>query len=91
MNQVENILSFSEKTHFQKASNTIVTEFLPLNQSWKNLITIAEFKDAFSLFDKDGNGTISKDELGMVMRSIGRNPTEQELLDMINEVDVDGR
>ena len=49
-----------------------------------------EYKDAFSLFDKDGNGTISKEELGMVMRSIGRNPTGRELQDMIHEVDVDG-
>lgn len=24
------------------------------------------------------------------MRSLGQNPTEQELLDMVNEVDVDG-
>ena len=27
----------------------------------------------------------------MVMRSIGRNPTERELQDMINEVDADGK
>ena len=27
----------------------------------------------------------------MVMKSIGRNPTEQELQDMINDVDADGR
>ena len=52
---------------------------------------IAEFKEAFSLFDKDGDGTITTKELGTVMRSLGQNPTEAELQDMINEVDADGR
>ena len=51
---------------------------------------IAEFKEAFSLFDKDGDGTITTKELGTVMRSLGQNPTEAELADMINEVDADG-
>ena len=50
-----------------------------------------EFKEAFSLFDKDGDGTITTKELGTVMRSLGQNPTEMELQDMINEVDADGR
>jgi calmodulin len=51
---------------------------------------IAEFKESFSLFDKDGDGTITTKELGTVMRSLGKNPTESELQDMINEVDADG-
>ena len=49
-----------------------------------------EFKEAFSLFDKDGDGCITSRELGTVMRSLGQNPTETELQDMINEVDSDG-
>lgn len=44
---------------------------------------IAEFKEAFSLFDKDGDGTITTKELGTVMRSLGQNPTEAELQDMV--------
>ena len=52
---------------------------------------ISEFKEAFSLFDKDGDGTITTKELGTVMRSLGQNPTEAELQDMINEVDADGK
>ena len=33
---------------------------------------IAEFKEAFSLFDKDGDGTITTKELGKVFRMLGR-------------------
>ena len=55
-----------------------------------NCIIVSEFKEAFSLFDKDGDGTITTKELGTVMRSLGQNPTEAELQDMINEVDADG-
>jgi len=51
---------------------------------------IAEFKEAFSLFDKDSDGTITTKELGTVMRSLGQNPTEAELRDMIEDVDADG-
>ena len=51
---------------------------------------IAEFKEAFTIFDKDGDGTITTKELGIIMSSLGQNPTEAELQDMISEVDRDG-
>merc|ERR1719389_1239276 len=46
-----------------------------------------EFKEAFALFDKDGDLTISSDELGTVMRSLGQKPTKREVEAMIREVD----
>ena len=51
---------------------------------------IDEFKEAFNLYDKDGDGTITILEIGTVMRSLGQNPTEAELQDLLNEVDNDG-
>ncbi|XP_036182938.1 calmodulin-alpha-like isoform X1 [Myotis myotis] len=51
---------------------------------------IAEFKEAFSLFYKRSDGTITAKELVTIMRSLGQNPTETELQDMIHEVDADG-
>lgn len=60
-------------------------EELCLNEEQVN-----EFREAFSLFDRDSDGTITTNELGTVMRSLGQNPTEGELQDMINEVDIDG-
>ena len=35
----------------------------------------AEFKEAFDLFDKDGNKEISTKELITVLRALGNNPT----------------
>mmetsp|Transcript_64044 Transcript_64044/g.162315 ORF Transcript_64044/g.162315 Transcript_64044/m.162315 type:complete len:152 (+) Transcript_64044:55-510(+) len=51
---------------------------------------MAEFKKAFHVFDKHGDGTITTKELGTVMRSLGHNPTAAELLDTISKVDNDG-
>ena len=50
---------------------------------------IAELKQAFNEFDVDGGGTINTRELGYAMRSLGMNPTEAEILDLINEVTSD--
>ena len=47
---------------------------------------IAEYKEAFSLFDKSGDGCITTKDLGTVIRALGKNPTEAELQDIINEV-----
>ena len=52
---------------------------------------LVEYRDAFDLFDRDGNGKCSSDELGPLMRSLGANPKDEHLQELINEVDYDGR
>jgi len=49
-----------------------------------------ELKQAFDEFDKDGSGTITTKELLPVLRSIGQNPTEDEILGLVIEYDVNG-
>ena len=61
---------------------------------------IQEYKETFLMFDKagrqggaqssvrihpqDGDGTVSTKELGAVLRSLGSNPTPEEIEDMID-------
>jgi uncharacterized protein YneF (UPF0154 family) len=42
-----------------------------------------------SILTQNHTGQITTKELGTVMRSLGQNPSESELQDMINEVDAD--
>jgi calmodulin len=43
---------------------------------------------SLSLF-QNGDGFISAKELGVLMRTLGRNPTEDEIMHIMNEIDVD--
>lgn len=51
----------------------------------------AEYFEAFHFFDKDKSGHITTKELGTLMKSLGENPTENELQHIINTVDIDGK
>eukprot|EP00966_Prymnesium_polylepis_P170045 3930913-Prymnesium_polylepis.1 len=49
-----------------------------------------EFREAFNSFDKDGGGSIDAKELKDLMASVGQNPTDEELQEMIAIADADG-
>ena len=51
---------------------------------------IHEFRQAFALFDKDGDGHVTADELKIVFESLGQKPQPEEIKAMIDEVDDDG-
>jgi len=50
---------------------------------------LEEYQAAFSLFDKNGDGTISVQELREAMRRLGHNPSDGDVQDMISQVDSD--
>ncbi|POY75315.1 hypothetical protein BMF94_1686 [Rhodotorula taiwanensis] len=49
----------------------------------------AEIKEAFALHDKRGNGTIANSSLGEVLRALGQNPTQKEVLDLQSQCPQD--
>lgn len=61
-----------------------------MSQSVREVDTEQELLNAFSVFDRDGSGTISSDELRNVLKSLGENLTDEELDEMIKLADRDG-
>jgi calmodulin len=50
---------------------------------------LAEFREIFNLVDRDGGGSITKEELGELMDTLGIDATPEEIDLMINEIDQD--
>ena len=66
-------------------------EFLDLfAKKMKDPDTEEDLIEAFKIFDKDGNGVISANELRHVMTTLGERLTEEEADEMIREADIDG-
>ncbi len=49
-----------------------------------------EISDGFELFDQDGDGTISVEELSLVMKAFGDEPADDEVRQMIEANDTSG-
>jgi len=52
---------------------------------------MAEYKDAFSLFDKRGDNCIDTVQLGDVLRALGQNPTEAEVKKARTDCEASGQ
>ena len=55
-----------------------------------HVFIIPEFKEAFALLDKDGDGEIATKELGTVFEFLGLSLIEAELKYMVEDFDADG-
>ncbi|KAJ3443028.1 ef-hand protein [Anaeramoeba flamelloides] len=48
----------------------------------------AEIKEAFDLFDKDGDGKVEGSSIGTILRSLGINPTLKEIEELEQEIET---
>ncbi|XP_031555099.1 calmodulin-like [Actinia tenebrosa] len=79
---------------FEKRRDT-ASPASPSPESGKNDVDLTEdqvreIKEAFLVFDDNGDGCISATELKKLVTSLGYNITEAELMDMMNQIDSDG-
>mmetsp|Transcript_2775 Transcript_2775/g.2933 ORF Transcript_2775/g.2933 Transcript_2775/m.2933 type:complete len:153 (+) Transcript_2775:74-532(+) len=51
---------------------------------------VSEFREIFSLLDRNGEGEITKDELSELMDTLGIDTTPEDIDSMLSEVDKDG-
>ena len=54
------------------------------------LTVYTEIQEIYSLFDKDNDGAIATREVIAVVRSLGHNPSEKQIRQLINEFDPEG-
>merc|ERR1719362_141407 len=51
---------------------------------------VDEIREAFTVFDCNGDGFINRQELGYVMDNLGEKMEKEEIESLINEIDIDG-
>ncbi|KNC75266.1 hypothetical protein SARC_12204 [Sphaeroforma arctica JP610] len=72
---------YTQDPDYQKACDRSDNKYMP---------DIEVFKDAFNIFDRDGDGSISANELDLVFRALGQVLTAQELKILVAEADLNG-
>ncbi|KAB7495515.1 Calmodulin [Armadillidium nasatum] len=78
------VLKFGATTHIDfNRFKELLREDLPAPN------TEEELREAFGIFDRDGEGTISSHELKHILMSSGERLTEEEVNMMIREAEVD--
>ena len=75
---------------YTKRHLTVYVRLFPASNEWFCGF-FAEFHDAFCVFDKKHKGHIGNNDIKLLMRSLGFNPTETEVENMCMKVDYDGK
>uniref|UniRef100_A0A7S4FQB2 EF-hand domain-containing protein n=1 Tax=Eutreptiella gymnastica TaxID=73025 RepID=A0A7S4FQB2_9EUGL len=63
--------------------------FPPEHEKQRREKAVKRIKEAFKLFERDNNGTCDVREIGTIVRSLGLNPTDQQLRNILEEIEED--
>lgn len=61
------------------------------DENFLNEEKINEYKESFSIFDKDNDGYISYSQLSEIIKILGHNIPEEDLQKMFKEFDIDNK
>ena len=86
--KIDEIKEIFDSIDTDKNGKIDYTEFLTSCLQQKNLINQERLDEAFSIFDKDNNGLITKDEIMNVLQI--KNGENKEIEDIIRDVDKNG-
>ena len=82
----EEIDKMFDKVDVDKSGEIDYSEFIVASMNEKNLLSNNKLQAAFQMFDKDGGGSISVDEIKQVL-SFGKSLDEKVVMDIIKQVD----
>lgn len=72
------------------AVGAVTKEEPELNDENSTEQEVAEFKKAFKMWDRDGDGTITFNELSSVFKSLGQSYDHNKMKTMFEQADLDG-
>jgi calcium-dependent protein kinase len=78
-----------DKVDSDKSGAIDYSEFVVATMNEKNLLSNNKLQTAFKMFDKDGGGSISVEEIKQVL-SFGQNLDEEVVAQIISQVDANG-
>ena len=89
MNDTDNGEGIKEASDIMKETDAPIEDVTDIMDG-SDTYSEEELREAFQVFDKDGDGFISADELKDVMMNLGEELTDEEINEMITEADIDG-
>ncbi|CAF0755979.1 unnamed protein product [Adineta steineri] len=85
------LTTFISQLDIDKSGTIEFEEYLSFMLTFikKNVTTEENLRDAFNLFDQDGDGFINTTDLRDIMTNLGEKITDEDIDEMIREADID--